>query len=63
MFKKNYFIKCDDNTVRTRRFKRVYDGQVDPPTYFDRYIWPNYLKYKTHCEVNYQDIVIAVLTI
>ena len=57
MFDKLYFIEIDEKTARSRRADRVYDNQTDPETYFDRYIWPNYMKYKSYCKANYKNIV------
>jgi nicotinamide/nicotinate riboside kinase len=57
MLDKKYFIHVDEETCRSRRHGRVYSGLYDPPKYFEKYIWPNYLKYREKCETNYNEIV------
>jgi uridine kinase len=57
MSNKKYFIEIDENTVRSRRARRVYVGLADPKTYFDCFTWPNYITYKTYCEATNKDII------
>ncbi len=49
---KIYFTEIEENTVRSRRARRVYVGLADPKTYFDCFIWPKYLKY---CKATHKD--------
>lgn len=57
MLHKKYIISVDETTCRYRRKGRVYDGQIDPETYFERYVWPNFIQYKNFCKTRFSDIV------
>ena len=48
-----FFLDVDKDVCRSRREKR--EGYVtvdgfwsDPPLYFDRVVWPNFLRYNAH---------------
>lgn len=51
-----FYISISKETVCERRFKRVYDPP-DPPGYFEKVVWPEYLKHKEEIQENCKDIV------
>lgn len=44
IFDTHFFLTLDKATCRQRRAERGYEGEADPPEYFDCCIWPSYLQ-------------------
>lgn len=56
MLDRRYFLYLNKEDCLRRRISRNYKS-IDTPNYFDRCVWPEFLKYKAKCEANYKDIV------
>ncbi|XP_076338141.1 nicotinamide riboside kinase 1-like isoform X2 [Tachypleus tridentatus] len=57
MFDKKYFITLSKEECWERRRVRIY-SPPDPPGYFDKCVWPMYMKNKKEIEENVMDVVI-----
>lgn len=53
------FFRTDYYSLKARRESRVYTVEgtewVDPPGYFDSFVWPGYYKYHRDCFINGDD--------
>uniref|UniRef100_A0A3B4AXU9 Uncharacterized protein n=1 Tax=Periophthalmus magnuspinnatus TaxID=409849 RepID=A0A3B4AXU9_9GOBI len=56
LYDKKYFLEVPYDICKTRRSNRVY-VPPDPPGYFDRHVWPMYLKNRKEMEAMLSDIV------
>ncbi|KAJ0019691.1 hypothetical protein NQD34_007260 [Periophthalmus magnuspinnatus] len=56
LYDKKYFLEVPYDICKTRRSNRVYVPS-DPPGYFDRHVWPMYLKNRKEMEAMLSDIV------
>lgn len=53
---RKYFLFIDKEESKRRRSKRKYNIP-DSPNYFEKWVWPEYQKYKLFCLTNYKDII------
>ncbi|KAF0561873.1 P-loop containing nucleoside triphosphate hydrolase protein [Gigaspora margarita] len=54
-----FFVKADREIIKKRRKERTsyitVEGYFeDPPDYFDKIVWPNYIKFHKHLSINEQ---------
>jgi uridine kinase len=56
MLDKKYFLHVTKEECLRRRVNRNYKS-LDTPNYFDKCVWPEFIKYKQRCEATYNDIV------
>ncbi|CAF0971169.1 unnamed protein product [Brachionus calyciflorus] len=56
MLDKKYFLFLNKQECWLRRISRNYKT-ADTPNYFDKCVWPEYLKYKEKCDKKYDDII------
>lgn len=53
---RKYFLYLNKEECLRRRLSRNYKS-ADTPNYFDKCVWPEFLKYKQRCKTMYDDII------
>lgn len=53
---RKYFLMLNRDECLRRRLHRTYKT-LDTIPYFDKVVWAEFLKYKSFCEANFNDIV------